>query len=222
VQITQAGLDVLSQAPPKIDNDFLKQYEPFREFIEEEPEAISGLAQASPSHTPEELLESSYSALRKSLADELLERVKSCSPKFFERLAVDLLVAMGYGGEQSDPGQHTGRPGDGGIDGLIMEDKLGLDAVCLQAKRWGRTVGSPDVQGFVGSMEGKRYRKGVMLTTSTFSNEAKEYVKTTERKIVLIDGIRLAELMLDHDIGVAKGRSYVIKKLDPDYFDEEE
>jgi restriction system protein len=147
--------------------------------------------------------------------------VRSCSPAFFERLVVDLLVAMGYGGSLADAGQAIGRSGDGGIDGIIKEDRLGLDVVCLQAKRWEKTVGRPEVQAFAGSMEGFRARKGVLLTTSTFSKEAEEYISRIERKIVLIDGQRLAQLMIDHDIGVTTARAYVVKKLDQDYFDEE-
>jgi restriction system protein len=171
--------------------------------------------------TPEEALEDSYLKLRAALADDLLERLKACSPSFFERLVVDLLVAMGYGGSLADAGQAIGRSGDGGIDGIIKENKLGLDVVCIQAKRWKETVGRPDVQGFAGSMEGFRARKGVMLTTSAFSKEAQEYVTRIERKIVLIDGRQLAQLMIDHDIGVATARSFVVKKVDLDYFDEE-
>jgi len=155
------------------------------------------------------------------LADEVLDRVKSCSPSFFERLVVELLVKMGYGGSLADAGQAIGRSGDGGIDGIIKEDKLGLDVVCIQAKRWKTTVGSPEVQAFAGSMEGFRARKGVLLTTSTFSKQAEDYVTRIERKIVLIDGRQLAQLMIDYDIGVATARAYVVKKLDADYFDEE-
>lgn len=171
--------------------------------------------------TPEESLGESYQALRNALADELLERMRSCSPQFFERLVVELLVAMGYGGSLTDAGQAIGRSGDGGIDGIIKEDRLGLDAVCIQAKRWEKTVGRPEVQAFAGSMEGFRARKGVMLTTSTFSKDAEEYIHRIERKIVLIDGRRLAQLMIDHDVGVTTARSYVVKKLDLDYFEED-
>jgi restriction system protein len=141
---------------------------------------------------------------------------------FFERLVVDLLVAMGYGGTLADAGQAIGKTGDGGIDGIIKEDKLGLDVVCIQAKRWETNIGRPIVQAFAGSMEGIRARKGVLITTSSFSKEAAEYVGNIERKIVLIDGRRLAELMIDHDIGVATARTYTIKRLDLDYFVEDE
>ncbi|MFN0020350.1 MAG: restriction endonuclease [Pirellulaceae bacterium] len=139
-------------------------------------------------------------------------------PTFFERLVLDLLRAMGYGGALPDAATHVGRTGDGGIDGIINEDKLGLDMICVQAKRWKDGVGRPQVQAFAGSMEAHRAKKGVMITTSTFSREAREFVERIERKIVLIDGQQLTQLMIDYNIGVAVDRTYVIKKLDNDYF----
>lgn len=168
--------------------------------------------------TPEEALEASYQQLRRELAQELLERVKQCSPSFFEKLVVDLLVAMGYRGSRADAGQTIGRSGDDGIDGIIKEDKLGLDTIYIQAKRWDGPVGRPVVQAFAGSLEGQRARKGVLITTSKFTNEAKDYVNRIEKKIILIDGERLANLMIDHDIGTTKVVSYEIKKLDSDYY----
>jgi restriction system protein len=172
--------------------------------------------------TPEETLEASYHALRKRLADELLERVKACSPAFFEKLVVDLLVAMGYGGSRRDAGKAIGRSGDGGIDGIIKEDRLGLDAVYLQAKRWQGTVGEPVVREFAGSLEGHRARKGVLMTTSQFSPEARKYVGKIEKKIVLIEGAELAQLMIDHGVGVTDLATYQVRKVDLDYFGEEE
>ena len=157
--------------------------------------------------------------MRRALADELLERIKGCSPKFFELLAVELVVAMGYGGSRVDAGQAIGQSGDDGIDGIINEDRLGLDIIYLQAKRWEGTVGRPVVQAFAGSLEGQRARKGILITTSRFSKEAKEYVTRIEKKIVLIDGERLADLMIDFNIGVTEVSSYVVKKADLDYFD---
>jgi len=156
------------------------------------------------------------------LAGNLIERIKACSPVFFERLVVRLLVAMGYGGSLADAGQAVGRSGDGGIDGIIKEDKLGLDVVCIQAKRWEATVGRPVVQAFAGSMEGYRARKGVLITTSEFSKDAQEYVTRIERKIVLIDGRTLAEFMIDYDIGTTTSQTYAVKKADSDFFVEEE
>ena len=221
VRLTDEGRAVLTGKPAKIDNEFLRHYPSFTDFLGRTSAEPDGGDVPPDAATPEEALEGSYLKLRDALADDLLERLKACSPPFFERLVVDLLVAMGYGGSLADAGQAIGRTGDGGIDGIIKEDKLGLDVVCIQAKRWKDTVGRPDVQGFAGSMEGFRARKGVLLTTSTFSKEAHEYVTRIERKIVLIDGRRLAQLMIDHDIGVATTRSYVLKKVDLDYFDED-
>lgn len=224
VRIADAGRNVLAQRPAAVNCRFLKQFPSYLAFIGQTPSrqddaADDGVLEST--KTPEESLAESYQAVRNALADEVLDRVKSCSPPFFERLVVELLVAMGYGGSLADAGQAVGRSGDGGIDGIIKEDKLGLDVVCIQAKRWDRTVGRPEVQAFAGSMEGFRARKGVLLTTSAFSKEAEEYVTRIERKIVLIDGQRLAQLMIDHDVGVATARAYVVKKLDHDYFEEE-
>jgi restriction system protein len=224
VSIAEAGRKVLLQKPATVNCRFLKRFPGYLKFIGQSPTPEDGGKEETVlegTKTPEESLAESYLALRNALADEVLDRVKTCSPAFFERLVVELLVAMGYGGSLADAGQAIGRSGDGGIDGIIKEDKLGLDVVCVQAKRWEKTVGRPEVQAFAGSMEGFRARKGVMLTTSAFSKEAEEYVTRIERKIVLIDGRRLAELMIDHDIGVATARAYVVKKLDQDYFEEE-
>jgi restriction system protein len=223
VRITQAGIQALADNPGRIDNQFLDRYPSFLEFTQRSPSNAESMEpEVAEAKTPDEVLESSYQSLRNALADELLEQVKTCSPRFFERLVVDLLVAMGYGGTLADAGQAIGRTGDGGIDGIIKEDKLGLDVVCIQAKRWDGTVGRPAVQSFAGSMEGMRARKGVLLTTGSFSKDAEEYVNRIERKIVLIDGKRLAELMIDHNIGVTTARTYTIKKTDLDYFVEDE
>jgi restriction system protein len=226
VAISPEGLSVLAKKPGKFDDAFLQQYPSFVEF-----KNLTHLdsATAEPVHevvtgevaTPDEALEDSYLTLRKALADELLDRVKSCSPEFFERLVVELLVAMGYGGTLADAGKAIGKAGDGGIDGIIKEDKLGLDLVCIQAKRWEGTVGRPVVQSFAGSMEAYRAKKGVLVTTSTFSTEAREYVKQIERKIMLIDKLLLTELMIDHGIGVVIDRTYVLNKVDSDYFDDQ-
>src|SRR5207302_9065534 len=174
------------------------------------------------SQTPQEVLETSYQNLRQTLAQELLERIKQNPPQFFENLVVDLLVAMGYGGSRKDAGQAVGQVGDGGIDGTIKEDKLGLDAIYLQAKRWEGTVGGPVVQGFVGALIGKKARKGVFITTSTFSQQAQNYASGIENlKIILINGEQLAQLMIDHDVGVTEESRYIVKKVDLDYFGEE-
>jgi len=171
--------------------------------------------------TPEEQFESSFLALRGALAEDLLEAVKKVSPNSFEQIVVDLLIAMGYGGALEDAGAVVGKSGDGGIDGTIKQDKLGLDMVYIQAKRWQGTVGSPEVSQFSGSLLKHNALKGVMITTSQFSKEAREHVKGITQKIVLIDGKQLAELMIEHDVGVqpASKKSYTLKRLDQEYFE---
>jgi restriction system protein len=224
IRITERGQQVLKTKPRRIDVKFLKQFSEFLEFQQgtkkadsEDVDAANEEAQA----TPEETLEASYVNLRRTLAEELIDRVKKCPPKFFEKLVVDLLVSMGYGGSRKDASQAVGQSGDDGIDGIIKEDKLGLDVVYLQAKRWEATVGRPVVQAFAGSLEGQRARKGVLITTSQFSQEAKEYVSRIEKKIILIGGEELAQLMIDHGIGVTEVRTYSVRKMDLDYFGEE-
>lgn len=222
VRISASGKSVLVKRPQRIDTAFLRQFEGLSEFLKKSRPAMASGESTTVNATPEEALEESYSALRNALAVDLIDRVKSCSPQFFERLVVELLVAMGYGGSLVDAGKAIGRSGDGGIDGIIKEDKLGLDVVCIQAKRWDRTVGRPEVQAFVGSMEGLRARKGVLITTASFSKEAEDFVTRIERKIVLIDGKQLAQLMIDHDVGVAVARTFSVKRMDLDYFEEED
>jgi len=219
--ITSQGNAVLAKKPKKINIAFLKQF-PSMDLHQKKKDDDEDKVSEVTEHTPEEVLESSYQELRNALADELLEQVKKCSPHFFERLVVELLVAMGYGGSLADAGQVIGKPGDEGIDGTIKEDKLGLDVLYIQAKRWNTTVGRPEVQKFAGSMDGFKAKKGVMLTTGTFSKEAQDFVKHIDKKIVLIDGEQLAQLMIDYDIGVGTARTYMVKKMDLDYFDEEE
>lgn len=220
--ITPRGLQVLQSNPDRIDINFLKQFPEFTDArlrpdrnSEEHADSAEPITQ-----TPEEILEASYQDLRNDLAKELLERVKACSPRFFEKLVVDLLLAMGYGGSRKDAGAAIGQSGDGGIDGIIKEDRLGLDIVYIQAKRWDGTVGRPVVQAFAGSLEGFRARKGVFITTSSFSKDAREYVERIEKKIVLIDGEQLAQFMIDYGIGVTEVATYTVKKADQDYFGE--
>jgi restriction system protein len=217
IKITERGKEVLKKNPPKIDTNFLEQFPEYLEFKnytrETEPEQTSDL-------TPEEILDGSYQDLRNELAHDLLERVKSCSPEFFERLVIDLLVGMGYGGSRSDAGQRVGKSGDGGIDGIIKEDKLGLDVINVQAKRWQNTVGRPEIQAFVGSLAGNRAKKGVFITTSKFTDNAKDYVSFIQQNVVLIDGEQLTQLMIDHDIGVSEESRYIVKKIDLDYFED--
>jgi len=219
-RLTERGQGVLAQRPTRIDVRFLLQYP---EFIEFQRSPRAGDKQHVPEEvrTPEDSMETGYQALRQELAQELLEKVRACSPAFFERLVVDLLVAMGYGGSRRDAGEAIGRSGDGGIDGIIKEDSLGLDVVCIQAKRWGDTVSRPIVQAFAGSLDGQRAKKGVLITTSRFSQDAREFAGKIDKRIVLIEGERLAELMIDHSIGVTEVVQYVVKKIDQDYFIEE-
>ena len=226
-RITARGLALLKTKPPKIDVTLLNQYSEFVEFrtgsgsvksnSEQAPEADLNVAQ----QTPQELLESSYQTLHHQIADDLLEKIAKASPRFFEKLVVDLLVAMGYGGSRKDAGQAIGKSGDDGIDGIIKEDRLGLDAVYVQAKRWKATVGRPEVQSFAGSLEGHRARKGVFITTSQFSGEAKEYVTRIEKKIILIDGEQLANLSIEFGIGVEPITTYKVQRIDADFFEED-
>lgn len=221
-RITQRGLKVLQENPSDMNVRYLRRFPEFIEFSRSTAPDVGGLEPEEERHerTPEEVLESSYLELRRSLVDELLERLKRCSSKFFERLVVELIVAMGYGGSMEDAGRAIGQSGDDGVDGIIKEDRLGLDVIYLQAKRWEGTVGRPVVQAFAGSLEGLRARKGILITTSRFSPDAKEYVTRIEKKIVLIDGEQLANLMIDHDVGVTEAARYVIKRIDHDYFEE--
>ena len=175
----------------------------------------------STSSTPEELLQESYESLRNDLAAELLTQVKDNSPEFFEHLVVDLMVAMGYGGSRLDAGKSIGRSGDEGIDGIIKEDRLGLDVIYLQAKRWEGSVGRPEIQKFVGALTGKRAKKGVFITTGEFADTAQKYADSIEPKVILIDGHSLANYMIDFNLGVSTTATYRIKRVDSDYFVEE-
>ena len=171
--------------------------------------------------TPEEAIQASYDTLRKSLATDLLDQVKRASPSFFERLVVDVLVDMGYGGSRREAGEAIGQTGDEGIDGIVKEDRLGLDIIYIQAKRWASTVGRPEVQRFAGALAGKRARKGVLITTSSFSSEATAYAASIDTKIILVSGAQLADLMIDHGVGVTTEATYELKRIDLDYFSDE-
>lgn len=222
-RITERGIRVLESNPSFINQNFLQQFPEFLEFKNRTNKTEISVEEIEPetTQTPEEILEASYQSLRNKLAQEILERIMSCSPRFFERLVVDLLVRMGYGGSRKDAGRAIGQSGDGGVDGIINEDRLGLDVVYIQAKRWEGTVGRPVVQAFAGSLEGFRAKKGVMITTSSFSRDAIDYVERIEKKIVLIDGDQLAQYMIDYGVGVAETVTYTVKRVDLDYFDEE-
>ncbi len=223
-QITSRGLDVLKSNPKSVDNDFLDRFPEFREFRTRGKRETRGPAKpegGEPTGVPEEVIANQYELQRKALAAQLLDAVKNASPQFFERLVVMLLVKMGYGGTLQDAGAAVGRSGDGGVDGVIKEDKLGLDTIYLQAKRWDdKPVGSPQIDQFAGALQKKKARKGVFLTTSTFTNEALRSVAEYSARIVLIDGQTLAELMIDHDVGVSVTTTYQLKRIDSDFFDE--
>ncbi len=228
-KITARGQQLLSENPGKITVQLLNQFPEFKIFhsgkgdkpvsplpAEDDTDIATDL---DTDQTPEEVLENSYLAIQNSLANELLDTVKKMSSEEFEQLVVQLLVAMGYGGSLHDAGEAVGKSGDEGIDGIIKEDKLGLDSIYIQAKKWvDSIVGRPTVQAFAGSLEGHRARKGVMITTSNFSNDAKTYVQKIEKKIVLIDGKRLAQLMIEHNVGVIVTKTYTLKKVDQDFF----
>lgn len=222
--LTERGRKVLVEHPQRVDMRVLDQFPEYVIFRTPRTKA-SGQKNEEPTEevnnsTPEEAIAQAHQELRASLAQELLERIKQSPPAFFERLVIDVLLAMGYGGSQLDAGHTLGRSGDGGIDGVIREDKLGLDVIYIQAKRWEGVVGRPIVQGFVGAIHGARATKGVIITTSDFTSEAKDYVKTIPTRIVLVDGRTLAELMIDHNVAVSTTKTYEIKKVDSDYFPE--
>ena len=222
--ITPLGLNVLSEFPERIDLKVLRQqpgYLEARGGTKSETQNKGSSQDVEASQTPEEQIELAFLALRSSLGSEILSKLRASSPSFFENLVVELLVAMGYGGTRKDAGQAIGRSGDEGIDGIIKEDRLGLDTIYIQAKRWLQTVGRPEIQKFAGALQGFRAKKGIFITTSDFSREAVEYASRIESRIVLIDGEKLWNLMIDFGIGVSKTATYEIKKIDNDYFDEE-
>jgi restriction system protein len=219
-RITQRGIEVLNKKPERVDNRLLFQFPEFREFQgKKKTKKRNG---ASSSETPIESIATQYEQIRVALSSELLERVKKCSPQFFERLVILMLVRMGYGGSLKDAGQAVGRTGDGGIDGVIREDKLGLDNIYIQAKRWtDKPVGSPDIDQFAGALSKKKATKGIFITTSTFTKDALASVRDYSSRIILIDGSTLADYMIDHSVGVSVASVYEIKKVDTDFFEEE-
>src|SRR5438876_11840876 len=223
-RITDRGRELLKAVPGRITIRVLHRYPEFTEFRaprqqKEEASHVPVVADEE-GQTPEELLENSYQQFRNEIASEFLSRVKAASPQFFERLVVELLLGMGYGGSRKEAGEAIGKAGDEGIDGIISEDRLGLDIVYLQAKKWDGTVGRPEIQKFVGALQGKRAKKGVFISTGSFSAEAAAYVEHIDPKVVLIDGKRLAQLMIDFEVGVATARAYQVKRVDSDYFEE--
>jgi restriction system protein len=225
--ITPLGLEILRTNPDRIDAKFLRQFPSFLEFQNLSRNGNGNDddidSQEISENTPEEILDKAYQQIRKSLAAELLNKIIELSPAFFERLVIELLVKMGYGGSIQDAGKAIGRSGDEGIDGTIKEDRLGLDIIYIQAKRWkpGNIVGRPELQKFVGALAGQGAKKGIFITTSNFTREALEYTPRNETKIVLINGEQLAQLMIDYNLGCTIQQTYELKKIDNDYFGEE-
>lgn len=224
VQITPRGLDALANGPARITVSWLKQFPEFADFHTAKPQTtdIPAALDIAPSETtPDEQLAEAHQALVQSLADELLAQVRAATPSFFEQVVVDLMLAMGYGGSRKEAGKATQLTNDGGIDGIIKEDKLGLDVIYLQAKRWSNTVHRPEIDKFIGALTRQRARKGVFITTSDFSMGARDAALGLDIKVVLIDGVELARLMVEHNLGVSVKQVYEVKQLDSDYFAEE-
>ena len=221
--ITQKGRDVLRQNLHRIDRRYLKdnfpEYETKVSGRGKKPDPVNN--DDTTEKTPHEILDNAYQNLFQELSTELLEQVKGSTSSFFEQLVIDVLVSMGYGGTLQDAGQSIGRAGDEGIDGIIKEDRLGLDVIYVQAKKWENTVSRPEIQKFAGALQGKRARKGVFITTSEFSQGAIDYASSIESNIVLIDGMELARLMIEYRVGVSTTDTYEIKRIDYDYFEEE-
>lgn len=225
-KITRRGTELLWQQPQQINVALLKQYPEYLEFIGATNQNsslvdVNDKDSVVSQQTPQEILEDAYQKLRKTLAQEILEKVMGCSPEFFEQLVVELLVRMGYGGSIKEAGGAIGKSGDEGIDGIIKEDRLGLDTIYLQAKRWNDTVGRPEIQKFVGALAGQGAKKGIFITTSKFSDYAKNYIPRNDTKIVLIDGEELAQYMMEFNLGVSIESEYQIKKINLDYFEDE-
>ncbi len=225
LKITERGLTLLKENVDSIDLKLLDSYPEHIEFRKgnkkDDLKSAANITTDVESQTPSEIMDETYKTIRDSLADELLSQVKTCSSGFFEKLVVDVLIAMGYGGTRPDTaGEVIGKSGDGGIDGTIKEDRLGLDVIYVQAKRWENKVQKPQIQQFAGALQGQKARKGVFITTSGFSRGAREYARDIESSLVLVDGIELAGLMIDHNVGVSLASSYEIKRIDSDYFDE--
>jgi len=223
--ITDRGRALLKENPKEITSNFLKRYDEFVDFqtIKRDKPVKGadqkGLLDQFSDQTPEEALEYTYQKLKSELSKEVLDTVKDCSPGFFEKLVVDLLIKMGYGGSRKDAGEALGKTGDGGIDGTIKEDKLGLDIIYIQAKRWDNTVPLKEIRDFAGALMSKKAKKGIFITTSSFPKSAYEFVKAIEHKIILIDGQQLAELMFENNVGLTIVEAYEVKKIDLDYFE---
>ena len=222
-QITDRGLNELSSGPEQINTRYLIKYEEFQDFRTRTTKTSAGEIDDTihASTTPEEAIENAIEEMNAQLASEILDALLAASPGFFERVVVELLVKMGYGGSRREAGAVVGRSGDGGVDGIIKEDRLGLEVIYVQAKRWENPVSRPEIQKFVGALQGKRAKKGIFITTSRYSNEARDYAGMIDTRVVLIDGEELARLMIEHNLGTTTMTEYQIKRLDSDYFVEE-
>ena len=219
-EITERGLNVLKENPSRIDNNLLMQFDEFKEFRKRKRKLEDGTA-IDNSKTPEEEFEAAYENLRSELTGEVIHQLKECPPSLFEKIVVEVLVKMGYGGTLKDAGKAIGKSGDEGIDGIIKEDRLGLDIIYIQAKRWENTVGRPEIQKFAGALQGQRAKKGIFISTSDYSKEAVDFASKIETKIILIDGEKLSEYMIDFNVGVTKVSTFELKKIDLDYFIED-
>ncbi len=222
-RITARGHEVLGENPQTLNIKYLKRFPEYVAFLSGGKNDKPKLAEpvASLTETPDELMAGGYKQLREALAAELLGRIRAISPSRFEELVVELLLKMGYGGTQEDAGRVVGKSGDGGIDGIVNEDRLGLDVIYIQAKRWEADIGRPEIQKFVGALAGNKASKGIFITTSGFTKGAIDYASQVNHRVVLIDGPALAELMMDHDLGVSTKDVYTVKRLDSDYFEED-
>jgi restriction system protein len=220
---TDLGKKILLNKPEKITISFLKQFEKFNKNIntgKTKEESIDITEQENIEKTPDELFEFSYIQIINNLKEQLKQKISECDPYFFEQIVLDLLIKMGYGGSENDSGELTRKTGDEGIDGIIKEDKLGLDKIYIQAKKWKKPISRPEIQKFVGALQGKRAKKGVFITTSDFSKDAYEYVKNLDLAIILIDGEKLAQYMIEYGLGVSLKYNYKIYSIDNDYFEE--
>jgi len=221
-RITERGQDILKQKPEEINLRFLRnfpEYEVARgKHKENQKQKGAPGTDEQETKTPAEQLEEAYQTLRENLASEIIAQLKAASPIFFEKVVVEVLVKMGYGGSRKDAGQAIGRSGDEGIDGIIKEDRLGLDIIYIQAKKWEDPISRPEIQKFAGALQGKRARKGIFITTSRFCDTAKEFAVNIDNKIILIDGQQLAQFMIDFGVGVATDAVYELKRVDSDYF----
>ncbi len=232
-KITPMGNELLATNPPAIDRPLLLKYESFRAFesrtrgTDDDPPAASphaavALPPADDQQTPDERIADAYKDLRAVLEDDLRQRLHVLDPAFFEQIVLDVLRAMGYGAATPHGGLRVGGSGDGGIDGIIYEDRLGLDMIYVQAKRWQGTVGSQLMRDFVGALVGKQANKGIFITTSTFTRDATDYIERVPQKVILIDGERLVALMFDYNVGVTTAQSFVVKKIDLNYFSDDD